>query len=251
MGNRNILLTVLAIALFSGGLAWALLIFSIDKNENKLTYGTGDDKESLLGEEFEENVLQNKDKRQETGIEIIPVIEESDTEDSIGSGGILPEGVKIPSLMAPIEFSGTYSEEVKKGITAQINEISDILKQDAGLFNQWVDLGLLRKSIGDYNGARDAWEYASALRPKNSLSFANLGVLYGYYLGDTKKSEENFLRSIKNNNKITNTYYQLADFYLEVLNNVEKAQNILEEGLSENPESRALEAALGAIKTNQ
>ena len=153
----------------------------------------------------------------------------------------------VPDLNREITFFSAYPEEQKEKISSQIKDILALLKQDASLFNEWLDLGLLRKAIGDYGGAREAWEYASAIRPQNSLSFSNLGVLYGYYLGNAALAEKNYLKGIENDPKLPYLYAQTADFYLEVMKNKEKAKNILEKGLKEVPGDEALKAALENI----
>ena len=58
----------------------------------------------------------------------------------------------------------------------------------------WLVLGVYRKMIGDYESAKEVWEYASAIRPQNSVSFNNLGELYAYYLKDNAKAEKIILK---------------------------------------------------------
>ena len=152
-----------------------------------------------------------------------------------------------PDLDRPVEFVGLFSPDSKDQLTKQIKEILELLAQDSTLFNQWVDLGLLRKTIGDYEGARQAWEYASAIRPHNSLSFANVGNLYGYYLKNPQKAEENLLQAIENNPKLVYLYLQTTDFYLEVLDDRSKAKKILERGIVENPGEEGLKKMLENI----
>ena len=176
-----------------------------------------------------------------------------DVEEEIADTAVPPASskdilaVSPPDLARPVEFVGLFTPESKDKLTKQIKEISELLAQDSTLFNQWIDLALLWKTIGDYEGARQAWEYASAIRPKNSLSSANLGNLYGYYLKNPQKAEENLLQAIANNPKLTYLYLQTADFYLEVLDDRSKAQEILERGIVENPGEEGLKKTLEHI----
>ncbi|MBI4130668.1 hypothetical protein HY468_05095 [Candidatus Roizmanbacteria bacterium] len=150
----------------------------------------------------------------------------------------------VPSLDRPVNIPESTPPTIKEEITAKIKELSEILKQDSNLFNEWLSLGLLRKNSEDYEGARQAWEYASAIRPKNSVSFSNLGALYGYYLQNLDLAEKNYLKAIENDPKYPYFYLQTADFYLEVRKDKEKAMAILQKGLEAVPGDESLKSGL-------
>lgn len=150
----------------------------------------------------------------------------------------------IPDLNRAINIPASTPHSQKEEITSKINALVALLKQDPDLFNEWLNLGLLRKSIEDYEGARQAWEYASSIRPQNSLSFGNLALLYGYYLKNPVLAEKNYLKAIENDLKLPYLYAQAADFYLEVLNQPEKAREILQKGLQMIPGDLGLQSAL-------
>ena len=73
------------------------------------------------------------------------------------------------------------------------------------------------------------------IRPRNSLSFANLGVLYGYYLKDTTKAEENFLIALEHEPSSDFLYFQAFEFYKYVLEDTGKAKGIMEQGIENIP----------------
>ncbi len=151
--------------------------------------------------------------------------------------------LNVPNLDKEIIVPDSYSTEQKKEITNKIKDITAFLKQDPNLFNEWLDLGLFRKSIEDYEGAREAWEYASTIRPENSLSFGNLGVLYGYYLQNPTLAEKNYLKALENDPKLPYLYIRTADFYIEVMDNTEKARAVFERGVLEIPGDETLKMA--------
>lgn len=155
-----------------------------------------------------------------------------------------------PDIEKPLTFSDDVFPENKQKMLDQWKITMEELKKDHNSLDAWLQMGLLRKTTGDYEGAREAWEYASIIRPKNSVSFANLGVLYGYYLKDQQKAEKNFLKAIENDKVLTYFYAQTADFYLDVIKNKEKAIGILEQGIKEVPESegKLLQAKIDEIK---
>ena len=81
-------------------------------------------------------------------------------------------------------------ENAKKIASAKIQDLSSQLKKDSDNLENWLVLGVYRKIIGDYEGAKEVWEYAGAVRPQNSVSFNNLGELYAYYLKNNKKPKK-------------------------------------------------------------
>ncbi len=145
-----------------------------------------------------------------------------------------------PSLDRPIVYPADMPSQIKLDNQEKISKIINSLKSDPGLFNDWIDLGLYRKILEDYEGARQAWEYASLLRPQSSASFGNLGILYGYYLKDAPKAEKNFLKAIENDAKNINLYFQTYEFYRDVMKDLIKAKAIIETGLKNNPADQDL-----------
>lgn len=149
--------------------------------------------------------------------------------------------VYIPDLNEPIVFNDIFSDEEKKIITKKINKLIEELKKDNNLFFNWIELGLYRKSIKDYIGAKDVWEYASKIRPQNNISFANLGNLYHYYLKDFTKAEQNLRLAIENDKQNTGAYIALHELYkYSYKQDTDLAVEVLLEGLTENPNNTDL-----------
>ena len=150
------------------------------------------------------------------------------------------ENQPAPNLDQEIVFGPDVPEGEKETTRGQVKILTDTLKADPNLFNEWMDLGILLKSAGDYERARQVWEYAGAIRPENSLSFANLGTLYGYYLKNPIKAEANLLHAVENEPRFLDLYARMTDFYLEVMNDKEKALQFLERAIAQYPEGEDL-----------
>lgn len=148
--------------------------------------------------------------------------------------------IKPPSLDRPIVFPAATPPDVAEKQRLYIENLIAELEKDPGVFIKWVDLGLQWQALQDYEGAQEAWEYATALQPENSVAYGNLGNLYGYYLKDSKKAEENFLTALKNGPAEIYLYFQTADFYVQVIKDKNKAIAIVEEGIKRNPGSKEL-----------
>ncbi len=147
--------------------------------------------------------------------------------------------IPIPDLDRPVKISADldFSEDEKKNITEKIAKLSEELKKNPDLLSEWLLLGIHRKTIGDYEGAKECWEYAGVISPYNSTSFNNLGDLYGYYLKDYKKAEENFLKALENSPQYIYIYRNTYEFYKYALKDGAKANAILEKGIEMNPDN--------------
>lgn len=147
----------------------------------------------------------------------------------------------------PDEVKG-LSESQREKTYSDIGDFGRAVKGNPDFFFGWIQLGLLKKVIGDYEGARDAWEYAGAIRPENSVSFANLGELYWRYLPDYPRAEKNFLTAIKNMPDDSSTYTSLSDlYYYSYSEKKDQADDILLKGIAANPKDSNLMRWLASL----
>jgi tetratricopeptide (TPR) repeat protein len=142
--------------------------------------------------------------------------------------------INMPDLDRPINMPDSLPEDAQKIAREKIEDIAKNLKENPKLFNYWLELGVYRKMINDYEGAAEVWEYAGVISPKNSTSFNNLGDIYAYYLKDNKKAEENFLKALENDPNKIYIYRNVYEFYRYVMKDTEKSRQILEKGIELN-----------------
>lgn len=159
------------------------------------------------------------------------------------SGFSLPEYTgRDPVEVRPIpEEVKLFTETQKQELYASIDMHGRAVKTNPSFFTGWIQVGIFKKIIGDFEGARDAWEYASLIEPLNSLSFANLGELYWRYLYEYPKAEANLKISIKNKSNDVQTYVSLAElYYYSYKEKAEEADDVLLQGLEANPQNETL-----------
>jgi len=130
--------------------------------------------------------------------------------------------------------------------TQEFEEIKVALQENEDYLNNWLSLGRIKKQVGDYKGAEEAWIKAGQVRPSNSTSFNNLADLYANFTKEYDKAEAAWLQAIENSigEDINRTFYRsLFYFYRDNLKDLEKAENILLEGITINPKSDLLTLA--------
>lgn len=154
------------------------------------------------------------------------------------------EKIKIPDLFKLPVVKANLPEDVKNKVIAEIQMLTNSLKNNYDSPSEWIQLGLLKKTLGDFEGAKAAWEFVSVIRPKDSISRHNLGNLYWQNLKDLKKAEENYLEAIALNKQDIAAYVDLSNIYFYDLKNKIKAKEILNKGLKNNPENEELKRAM-------
>ncbi|MDP6585486.1 MAG: tetratricopeptide repeat protein [Anaerolineales bacterium] len=154
--------------------------------------------------------------------------------------------VPSPDLDREVSFPAHIPEDVREILAKDITDISNALRDNPNEFSLWIDLGINRKIVEDYEGARQAWEYASLINPTNNISFANLGDLYGYYLKDNQKAKENYGRAIENGPSSIWIYFNTASFYRDI-GDLETARSIVEQGIEWNPDVEELKELLESL----
>lgn len=155
-------------------------------------------------------------------------------------------------ISRPITISAPLLETDRKQAKEKIKEMIDLIKIDYDNIYAWYDLGAYRRVIGDFEGAAEAWTFGALIRPKDFVSYHNLGDLYGFYMKDYPKSEKNYLKSIQNNPQNIQAYLDLATIYESVYKEkTDQVENILLQGLQANPGNANLQAALDNYRSSR
>lgn len=155
----------------------------------------------------------------------------------------LPPAPPLERSFVPLK---TLLPQIVTAVQNQMATTIATLKKDPKRVDAWIDLGLQRKTLGDYEGARLAWEYAKALAQNtNIVPWNNLGDLYHFYLKDYVKSEENWKKVIALKPDYIQGYRGLFELY--TYSYKEKASQIpvfLKAGIAKNPTSTDLKQML-------
>jgi tetratricopeptide (TPR) repeat protein len=153
---------------------------------------------------------------------------------------------KMPSLSRPAVVSAELDEATRQRALKEIEEISGMLKDNYNYLQAWLQLGLLRKLIGDYEGAKQAWEFAALLRPNEYLPYNNLGVLYWQHFKDYPEAEKSFLTALEKQPDSLMVFQNLHELYrFSYKEKSHLADDILLRGIEANPKSVELLVLLG------
>jgi tetratricopeptide (TPR) repeat protein len=155
-------------------------------------------------------------------------------------------------ISKPLLFKNNLSDKEKELFKKKNDELTGLIRQNYDYINAWHDLGSYRKLMGDYEGAIEAWNFIGLIRPKDYISYHNLGELYGFYLKDYEKAEQNFLKSINNNPANIDGYLQLVTVYeYGYAEKAAEAENVLLLGIKSNPTDPNIKIALGEYYQKQ
>jgi Tetratricopeptide repeat len=131
---------------------------------------------------------------------------------------MLPDAanIPVPSLKRPITFSQGFNPDAEQKMTTGITYLESVLSKDptsASSTISWLELGVDREIIGDYQGADQAWEYVSKLYPTEEVAWYDLGDLHTNYLKDYPRAESEFETAISLRPSDTNAYMGLFTLY--------------------------------------
>ncbi|KKS96412.1 hypothetical protein A3B05_02780 [Candidatus Giovannonibacteria bacterium RIFCSPLOWO2_01_FULL_43_160] len=148
--------------------------------------------------------------------------------------------------------------KIPSGDAAMMKELKDLsvqLKSEPNYLQGWLQVGILRKYLGDYEGASLAWQYAALLRPNDFIAFSNLGDLYHYYLKDFSKAEKYLRSAVDIKPDYVAGYKNLFDLYTlsyppDRRAGAEKAEAVLLEGIKKNPSDNYLQTILASYKND-
>ncbi len=157
--------------------------------------------------------------------------------------GVKPR-VDAPSLNRQVVVPASFSSADTSLAKEHIGKLIDAIKKSPENGALWADLGMKRKGIEDYTGAREAYAYALKLMPNNAVVAENLGVIYSDYLKDYPKAEQYFRLSITLEPLVGYRYLRLFELYRYGLKDTGKAKAILEEGLKAIPGDPSLKVLL-------
>lgn len=150
------------------------------------------------------------------------------------------QGDSHPSLERDID-SFSPLPEVRDALQLIVDEI----EADEENEDLWLVLGNLRKGMGDFEGAIEAWEYVLVLEPNHIVAPNNLGNLYHFELKKYPEAEQAFRKAIENDPGYLLSYQNLFDLYrYSYQTDTDKAEHILKEGIEQNPETIELRILL-------
>jgi len=133
----------------------------------------------------------------------------------------------------------TTNEEILQLSLKDLNEQYQDLRDSKYIYISWINVGILKKRLGDNPGAEKAWLNAIDYNPDRSLAFGNLADLYLFNMGEYEKAEEYYQKVLSIRTDNYTHYHGLVSLYR--YNMTEKAnliEGIMINGTEANPANK-------------
>lgn len=137
-----------------------------------------------------------------------------------------------PSLSRPVVNSAKIPDAAFLQIKQTIDSVSEKLKTNPYSFDLWVQLGVARRTIGDYKGAEEAYNYALLIRPKSFIARSNLADVVDFDYKDYPRAEKLYREMLEVYSSRLDTYRKLYELYrYRYTQKQDLADDVLLEGL--------------------
>src|SRR3989344_3935567 len=128
-------------------------------------------------------------------------------------GGLLRVGpAQAPSLGREISFPADFPQEARTILTQNVETLRAQLRQDPEDVSAWLDLAIQYKTINDFDGAVEIWEYLAGAK-KHPVAYYNLGSTYHLDLKQYARSEDYFRKAVEANPGFALNYMGLHELY--------------------------------------
>ena len=125
-------------------------------------------------------------------------------------------------------------EEIVLADIKLLNELYQKIEEGDRVYQRWIDVGLVKKRLGDLEGTEEAWQNAVSYNPDQPLAYGNLAGLYGYRLKQYEKAEEYYLKAIDMRPGHYGYYTDLATIYQhELTNKKDQIESLILQGAKE------------------
>lgn len=145
--------------------------------------------------------------------------------------------IPTPSLSRAVpQTGGDIDGAAREQAVKNLASLTQSLSSNGDNFNGWLQLGVYRALLGDYQGAREAWEYVTKRYPQDWQAFLNLGNLFVTHITNYALAETNLKTSIQLKKDNPETYRALYSVY-QKQGKAKEATAILEEGIRAVPQA--------------
>ncbi len=151
----------------------------------------------------------------------------------------------MPNLSRTIAFNANVPAEARTIITNKAVALSAKLNSDPTQIANWLDLAVQYHQAGDYQGAREIWEFLVKVAPNELTPYDNLGRLYRLDLKNYPKAEEYFRKSIAVKASVV-AYMELYELYkYSYKTGTNTVIDLLKEASAKFPQNPDFSALLG------
>ena len=146
--------------------------------------------------------------------------------------------IKLPDLNRPLVNYSHLDTLAFKVISDNTSDIVKKLTKNLDNEQDWLNLSVYRKMLGDYEGAVQVLDYIIVSWPSDYAPYNNLADLYQFYIKNYPLAEKNWLKVIELKPDYLQAYENLYGLYKDLYKEKQTLTlSTLLKGLDANPKS--------------
>ncbi|MDO8514634.1 MAG: hypothetical protein Q7S50_03765 [bacterium] len=184
----------------------------------------------------------------------VPASQMTSTSSATTTGGVstsTPQVSAAQSLLLDRAIPATspnLTAQARAIALSNLTKATENVRKNTFSYGDWIQIGVLRQMLGDYEGAGMIWRYLVAEGTLDAgtkaTAYGNLGNLYALHLKDYSRAEANYKAAIDLNSQNPDYYRSLHELYRYTLKNASAAEDILRKGIKNIPQALDLQVLL-------
>ncbi len=147
---------------------------------------------------------------------------------------------RLDKVYTAEDFPGALNKMSQEALDFTLEDLNKqyqkLREGDEHVYIRWINIGILKKRLGDYKGAEDAWQNAISYNPDQTLAYGNLADLYLFDLRDVEKAEEYYKTVLTKNPYNYNYFVGLATLYrYDMTEKADQIEDLMNDAIVFNP----------------
>lgn len=120
---------------------------------------------------------------------------------------------KADLSLSPVKIKADLPQDLIDDYLTRLEKAEKSVRENPTNLEAWLAVGFVKKQLGDFEGAEEAWLKATYFIPNVGAPYANLGDLYTNFLKDYQKAKWAYEKGIEYAPQYTSFWQELANLY--------------------------------------